>query len=779
MTMPRPADPSCSERSRTNSLARFSVWLLFCLGITGCARISVPSPQERVVAVANLGAPAQTVDHFAASDAWSMQHVGLWSDTNRNLVADLLFTTNRGIGLSAWRFNLMAGFDPTVSPGTKWQFWRTGNGFNVDSNQYDWDRQAGQRWFLGAAKSRGVDRFFAMAYGPYTNFTRNGQVYCTPGLGSSNLKPGHEQVFAQSIADVIAHFQTDPVASERIEFDYVLPVNEPQWEWNGNSQEGSRYSNADIIALSRVLRQELDTRSLHTEIVLAESGDLRGLYELRDDISTTYQSDYGNYLNSLACLTNIVSRHLTGHSYFTDNPSNDLLAVRRKLKKAFSQHPYWDFWQTEYCIMGPGGSGRDLGIDTALNVARVMWADLVLANAGAWHWWLAVSQADYKDGLLYTDFWKPGDPESIYCSKTFWAFGQFSRFVRPGWRRVTMPGLDDVHGLMGAAFVSPQTNSAALVFVNHSKNSCVVVPRLHGLSPGQKISSWTPWVTSGSTSDNLSARPPFSGGASFSIPRRSVVTLVADVTAEFSAVPRPIRVLAIGDSITVGYTDNPRWTAPFEFGYRAELFKMLKHADIPVEFVGNSREPWNGLWKVPTNSPAPDLRLLEQDCHEGYGAKATAFVAEHIQEWVRTNRPDFILLMIGINDIPAGATNASEAAKSNLELIAERVAATSPSTHLIMAQTIPYTRPTPAILDLNRFIRETLVPDCTSRGMRISTVDQCRNFLAEPAGSTGDPALYSNGYNHPNAEGYRRMAQTWCEEIRRLVHNRRLAEKTT
>lgn len=753
--------------------------LLAGLSTTGCARISVASPQQGVLAVADLGAPAQLIDHFAASDAWSMQHVGRWSDTNRNLVADFLFTTNRGIGLSAWRFNLMAGFDPTVSPGTKWHFWRTGNGFNVDSNRYDWDRQAGQRWFLRAAKSRGVDRFFAMAYSPYTNFTRNGQVYCTPGLGSSNLKPGHEQVFAQSIADVIAHFRTNPVASERIEFDYVLPVNEPQWEWNGNSQEGSRYSNADIIALSRVLRQELDARFLPTEIMLAESGDLRGLYELRDDISTTYQSDYGNYLNSLACLTNIVSRHLTGHSYFTDNPSNDLVAVRRKLKKAFSQHPYWDFWQTEYCIMGPGGSGRDLGIDTALDVARVMWADLVLANAGAWHWWLAVSQADYKDGLLYTDFWKPGDPESIYCSKTFWAFGQFSRFVRPGWRRVEMPGFENVFGLMGAAFVEPQTNTAALVFVNHSDKSHIVVPKLRGLSPGRKISAWTPWVTSAAASDNLSVRTPFSDGASFSIPSRSVVTLVADVAAEFSAVPRPFRVLPIGDSITVGYTDNPRWAAPFEFGYRAELFEMLQDAGIPVQFVGSSREPWNGLWKVPTNSPTPDLRLLGQDCHEGYGAKATAFVAEHIEELVRTNQPDFILLMIGINDIPAGATNAPEHAKTNLQLIAERVAATSPSTHLIIAQTIPYTRPTPAILDLNRFIRETLVPDCAARGMRISTVDQCRNFLAEPAGSAGDPTLYSNGYNHPNVEGYRRMAQTWGEEIRRLVHNRKLTGKAT
>ncbi len=743
--------------------------LLVGLSITGCSRLGTRPSQRGLEAVADLSAQAQIIDHFSASDAWSMQHVGLWSESNRNQVADLLFTTNRGIGLSAWRFNLMGGFDPTVSPGNNWQFWRTGNGFNVGSNQYDWDRQAGQRWFLSAAKSRGVDRFLAMAYSPYTNFTRNGNVYCTPGLGSSNLKPGNEQAFAQSIADVLAHFRTNPVASERIEFDYVFPVNEPQWEWNGNSQEGSRYSNTDVIALSHALRQELDTRSLSTEIVLAESGDLRGLYELRGDISTTYQSAYGNYLNSLASLTNIVSRHLTGHSYFTDDPANDLVAVRRELKNAFSKHSHWDFWQTEYCVMGPGGRGRDLGIDTALDVARVIWADLVLANAGAWHWWLAISQADYKDGLLYTDYWKPGDPESIYCSKTLWAFGQFSRFVRPGWRRVEMPGFEDVFGLMGAAFVEPQTNSAALVFVNHSATNHLVNPALGGLSPGQRISTWTPWVTSAAASDNLSPRPRFFDGEAFNIPSRSVVTLVADVERNSPLSPMPIRVLPIGDSITVGYTDNPRWAVPFEFGYRAELFKLLKDAGIPMQFVGSSREPWNGLWKVPTNSPAPDLRLLGQDCHEGYGAKATAFVAEHVGGWVRTNRPDFVLLMIGINDIPAGATNAPEHAKSNLRKVADTMAAASPGTHLIVAQTIPYTRPTPAILDLNQFIRDSLVPECAARGMRISTVDQCANFLTEQGGCTGDPALYSNGYNHPNAEGYRRMARTWAIEIQRLT----------
>jgi hypothetical protein len=109
------------------------------------------TPEGNAV-LANLGSPRQTIDHFSASDAWSMQNVGLWSVDKRSEVADLLISTNQGIGLSAWRFNLAAGFDPTVHPGTAWQRWRTANGFMVSSNSYDWLRQPGQRWFLSQAK---------------------------------------------------------------------------------------------------------------------------------------------------------------------------------------------------------------------------------------------------------------------------------------------------------------------------------------------------------------------------------------------------------------------------------------------------------------------------------------------------------------------------------------------------------------------------------------------------------------------------------------------------
>ena len=229
----------------------------------------------------------------------------------------------------------------------------------------------------------------------------------------------------------------------------------------------------------------------------------------------------------------------------------------------------------------------------------------------------------------------------------------------------------------------------------------------------------------------------------------------------------PCRILAVGDSITVGYTDNPSWRVPFEFGYRSALFKMFQDAGVSVQFVGDSLEPWNGLWKVPTNQPLPDLRQLNQDHHEGYGGKGSAFVVQHIGSWVRDSKPDFVLLMIGINDIAAGSTNFPYATQTNFQVILQTVMDVQPTTHVIFAQVTPYTRPTPAIVALNRFIRETLVPDFVARGAKVSTVDQFANFVSNPNDSAGDPSLYSNGYNHPNAKGYQRMAQTWFNEIQR------------
>jgi hypothetical protein len=84
-------------------------------------------------------------------------------------------------------------------------------------------------------------------------------------------------------------------------------------------------------------------------------------------------------------------------------------------------------------------------MSTALYVARIIHHDLTIANARSWQWWTAVSQVDFKDGLVYLDDGSQGDSGKMGAetlslmrdgavreSKLLWTLGNYSRFVRPG-----------------------------------------------------------------------------------------------------------------------------------------------------------------------------------------------------------------------------------------------------------------------------------------------------------------------------------------------------------
>ena len=75
----------------------------------------------------------------------------------------------------------------------------------------------------------------------------------------------------------------------------------------------------------------------------------------------------------------------------------------------------------------------------------------------------------------------------------------------------------------------------------------------------------------------------------------------APSSAEEKTSAKSLRILCVGDSITAGYTDNPIWNVPFEFGYRQGLFERLQKAGYQFQFVGDSPEPWDGRFGLPKN----------------------------------------------------------------------------------------------------------------------------------------------------------------------------------
>ncbi|MBT3191726.1 MAG: hypothetical protein HN341_04155 [Verrucomicrobia bacterium] len=253
---------------------------------------------------------------------------------------------------------------------------------------------------------------------------------------------------------------------------------------------------------------------------------------------------------------------------------------------------------------------------------------------------------------------------------------------------------------------------------------------------------------------------------------RKVLAMCAAVFAlsgsgEAAETNQPLRIMCLGDSITVGYTDNPTWNEPFTFGYRSGLYTLLKSAGYNFQFVGDSPQPWNNMSGDPTHggtyTPEFDLRVFGQDKHQGGGGAPISA----LKGWVSKNDPDLILLMIGINGI-------STQSPARIRSLVETIVTDKPNAHLIVAQITPYvdtqTEKNRLVYDYNIYIRDSLVPEFSAKGHKVSTVDMYSLFLTDHRDyeSAVAPNRHSNKYNHPYNREYELMAKRWFAAIEAL-----------
>ncbi|WP_282036820.1 glycoside hydrolase [Saccharicrinis aurantiacus] len=478
-------------------------YLLFAVIMVHTSLVS--AKKNDVISVSlNTDAELQTIHSWGASDAWRCQFVGKnWPIEKKEQIAEWLFSKEldtkgnpKGIGLSTWRFYLGAGStEQADSSGIKNE-WRRGECFLSPDGTFDWNKQQGQQWFLEKAKGYGVENFLAFMISPPVQYTSNGKAFSDKGTTQLNIKSGEISSFAKYMSDVVEYFNNE----KNININYISPMNEPQWGWDSGSQEGSPASNEDLYLLTKYLSKELNDREIDCEIVLGESGmlehlsdyaiessdevkRLRNVKERADQVNFFFNPECATYIGDLPHVKNTIS----GHSYFSTWPVQTLVDTRNRLNKTIQNiNPDVSFWQSEYCVLEKNddigqGRKRDLGMGTALFVARIMHSDLVLANATSWQWWTALSQCDFKDGLIYLDTDGNFDSEKAKYdgtpldSKLLWAFGNYSRFVQPGMKRIDVDYLSDSsdveksQDLMISAYQS--NNQIVLVAINYTNAS--------------------------------------------------------------------------------------------------------------------------------------------------------------------------------------------------------------------------------------------------------------------------------------------------------------------
>jgi O-Glycosyl hydrolase family 30 len=260
------------------------------------------------------------------------------------------------------------------------------------------------------------------------------------------------------------------------------------------------------------------------------------MWQVNAKAASRWGAEYGNYIDAFLSdpsINGLLSGRIGYHSYGSDLISEPLVNNRVRLGTKMKEYPSWRLWQSEYCILvgseGKGGNHRDLTMNTALDVARIIHLDLTLCGVSAWQWWTAVSPVDYKDGLIYTDWQKPGDPESIYPARLLWALGSYSRFVRPGMQRVEVRSANhDIRGLMASAFKDDRSRRVVTVYINMGDATRPVTLTFTTANGQRRPTSVTPYITSNRAGDELKQYPPVRADATIGIPGRSVVTLVSE-----------------------------------------------------------------------------------------------------------------------------------------------------------------------------------------------------------------------------------------------------------
>jgi len=464
--------------------------------------------------------PEQIIEGFGASDAWSCQFAGLWPEDKRAKMADLLFSTKMdkagqpiGIGLNFWRFGIGAGSAEQGKESNIADPWRRQASFLKLDGTYNDQAMSGNLWFLNAAKTRGVKNFVGFINSPHVRFTLNKKAYSSDGL--CNLDFDKLDAFCEDITKQIKLIKE----KMGIELNNISPINEPQWKWNEHSQEGCPYTNTEIVRLVNALSKALAVHGLATKIQLAEAGQLDFLYDNANSlkgyqVNSFFNPSSENYIGGLGN----VDKSISGHSYFTTSPEQRAIKIRSSVAAEVAKIKGLRYWMSEYCILGDSlmkGEGRDLTIDPALFIAKVIHNDLSVSNASTWQWWLSISPNDYKDGLIYID--KKQVNGNVYESKMLWVLGNYSRFIPAGSVRVPVHCNAD-----NDVLISSYIHKGKLITVVVNTRAKDVIVSLS--CKGRKFKKAIAYTTSSA----LNLSPSYSDTNEINVPARSVKTIIND-----------------------------------------------------------------------------------------------------------------------------------------------------------------------------------------------------------------------------------------------------------
>ena len=364
----------------------------------------------------------QKFEGIGASGAWWSQIVGGWDNTDsqsglavRDRISQLLYSKTEGIGMRTYRYNIGGG-SADSGRGDFSDPARRASSFDDGKGGLDFSKDANAVYMMRRAAYYGADEIVLFVNSPIESLTKNGKAHLDKNqIFRTNLSPKNYGAFADYILDVTERF-----VEEGLPIKYLSPINEPMWVWNGG-QEGCHYSPRQagkvMLCVARKLMQRKNLEGVRLSGV--ENGDIRW-----------FNKSYTRHLLKYPEVRKTIDS-VDLHSYclpqkFLPSFANDRLAFVRRFRKWMDKkYPDMPVKMSEWCHMC---GGKNTGMDSALETAKVMCEDIGILNVTSWQHWIACSLYDYCDGLIYLDT----ENKSFELTKRYFVTGNFSKYIPYG-----------------------------------------------------------------------------------------------------------------------------------------------------------------------------------------------------------------------------------------------------------------------------------------------------------------------------------------------------------
>ncbi|KAK1219556.1 hypothetical protein PQX77_017745 [Marasmius sp. AFHP31] len=422
------------------------------------------------------------MDGFGFSEAFGhAKDIQNWASTTQKQALDLLFSTSTGAGMTILRNRIgSGGSGDSILPNSP--------GSPGGTPQYVWDRDdRGQVWFSKQAIAYGVNTIYADAWSAPGFMKTNGQEINGGWLcgvtGHSCGSGDWKQAYANMLVQYVKYYQQEGINVTHLGF-----LNEPDYVTSYSSMQSDGTMAASFI---KVLAPTLANAGLSN--VKIACCDAIG-----------WSSTVNTYMPQLkAAGVESTIGVVTSHAY-SGNPNSPLNTTR-------------PIWQTEAADLNhplnPNNWYSNGGPGEGMTWALQIYDSIVKAGASGYLYWEGAEPGNTNAALVLLE---PGQSTPT-ASKRLWAFGQWSRFVRPGAVRLGTSGSGS--GLQFSAFKNPDGSFSVQVLNSGGSAQSVTVA-------GVSVVSAKGWVSAQGT-DLGSASVTVSGGqATGNVPAHSMFTFV-------------------------------------------------------------------------------------------------------------------------------------------------------------------------------------------------------------------------------------------------------------